>query len=229
MSDSKVATRLGELLAVRFPEQVAVCSADGNWYAGGCRVRGEHITSHEKSTQVFLVNPSIGRPNRSDWNQEPLRPAFCLSLVVPVASATHVNIISDSTLANSAFLYGIARKLWSMGMFLLWTGVQPGAKAADLSKAWTKAPKCSFGLTVWNCNDGDDIELTAVQQLMQNAKQKCIVHVCFINDAAFFPDHLPSRYPDIVQKAQLMARNCGAQVMNGESYYEKSKLKIQHI
>ena len=135
MSDSGVATRLAELLAERFPEQVAVCNAEGNWYAGGCRVRGEHISRHEKSTQVFLVNPGISRPNRSDWNQESLKPAFCLSLVVPPASTTHVNIISDSTLANSAFLYGIARKLWSMGMFLLWTGVQPGAKAADLSKA----------------------------------------------------------------------------------------------
>ena len=60
---------------------------------------------------------------------------------------------------------------------------------------------------------------------MQNAKQKCLVHVCFINDAAFFPDHLPGRYPDIVQKAQSMARNCGALVMDGVSYCGKIKRK----
>ena len=45
MSDSEVATRLAELLAQRFPEQVAVLSAEGNWYAGSCRVRGEHCKS----------------------------------------------------------------------------------------------------------------------------------------------------------------------------------------
>ena len=64
-----------------------------------------------------------------------------------------------------------------MDMFLLWTGVQDGATATDLSEAWTKAPRCSIGLTVWNCNDGVDIELASVQELVQNAKQKCLVHV----------------------------------------------------
>ena len=64
-----------------------------------------------------------------------------------------------------------------MDMFLLWTGVQDGATATDLSEAWTKAPKCSIGLTVWNCNDGVDIELAFVQELVQNAKQKCLMPV----------------------------------------------------
>ena len=59
MPDSAVATRLAELLAQRFSEQVAVLSAEGNWYAGNCRVRGEHVKSQEESRQVFKVNPGI--------------------------------------------------------------------------------------------------------------------------------------------------------------------------
>ena len=177
LSDSAVVTRLTELLAQRFPEQVAVLGAEGDWYAGGCRVRSENVKIQEGSRQIFLVNPGIGRPNISDWNQNHLKPVFCLQLSIPIAPPLHVNIISDSTLANSAFVYGIARKLWSMDMFLLWTGVRDGATATDLSEAWTKAPECSIGLTVWNCNDGVDIELAFVQELVQNAKQKCLMPV----------------------------------------------------
>ena len=100
-----------------------------------------------------------------------------------------------------------------MDMFLLWTGVQDGATATDLSEAWTKAPECSIGLTVWNCNDGVDLELAFVQELVQNAKQKCLMPVFFINDAAFFPDHLPDRYQHIVQKMQSLVTRRGGQVM----------------
>ena len=177
LSDSAVATRLTELLAQRFPEQVAVLSAEGNWYAGGCRVRSENVKMQEGSWQIFLVNPGIGRQNISDWNQNHLKPVFCLQLLVPIAPPLHVNIISDSTLANSAFVYGIARKLWSMDMFLLWTGVQDGATATDLNEAWSKAATCAIGLTVWNCHDSVDIELASVQELVRNAKQKSLVHV----------------------------------------------------
>ena len=138
-------TRLAELLALRRPEQVAVLGAEGNWYSSGYRVRGENVKIQERSRQVFLVTPGIGRQNRSDWNQTHLEPAFCLQLVVPATPPHHVNIISDSTLANSAFLYGIAQKLRSKGTFLLWSGVLPGE---CLQEAWEQ------GLIdcTWHCS-----------------------------------------------------------------------------
>ena len=59
---SNLETRLTELLAGSFPEQVAVLGQEDNWYTGGCRVRGEQINSHVGSRQLFLFN-SCNRPS----------------------------------------------------------------------------------------------------------------------------------------------------------------------
>ena len=139
-----------EVLAGSVPAQVAVLGQEGNWYAGGCRVRGEQVMSPVGSRQLFLFNPAIGCQNKSDWSESHLKPAFSLPLMIPVPSHVYVNIILDSTVANSAFVYGLAQKLWSKDMFLLWSGVQGGAKAEKLSEAWTKAPTCAIGLIAWN-------------------------------------------------------------------------------
>ena len=87
MPDSAVATRLAELLAQRFPEQVAVLSAEGNWYAGSCRVRGEHVKSQEESRKVFKVNPGIGS-RTTVTGTKPLEPSFLYTVGNSCGSAT---------------------------------------------------------------------------------------------------------------------------------------------
>ena len=115
--------------------------------------------------KAALSIQSCNRPSEHErLEAKPLESSFLLTIDDSVAPHIYVNIILDSTVANSAFLYGLAQKLWSKDMFLLWSGVQDGAKADELSEAWTKAPKCEIGLTVWNCNDGDDIGPATVQQ-----------------------------------------------------------------
>ena len=74
----------------------------------------------------------------------------------PAEVAKTLVIVSDSTLELPGVIYGLQRAaslIEPTPVGLLWIAVWPGAGAKELAKAWTKAPKCHYGLTVVNLND----------------------------------------------------------------------------
>ena len=72
------------------------------------------------------------------------------------ASSRTLVIVSDSTLQLPGVIYGLQREASLMEptpVRLLWIAMCPGGGAKDLANAWSKAPKCEYGLTVVNLND----------------------------------------------------------------------------
>jgi len=72
--------------------------------------------------------------------------------------------------------------------------VRPGAKAKDFSIMWGKAPKCDFGLTIYNGNDftsKDQVSENEIQAHLQSmvdaSSVKCGTPFFICNDPKFFP------------------------------------------
>ena len=225
LSDEDQVKGLTDILVDTFPEQVAVLASDGKWYSGGCRVRWQELKSMVDAQEIFLFNPTVDFGRKSDLSQKVLKPQFCMPLLRSVGSQTRVIVVSDSSLNHDAFVYGIARKLASMDMLLLWSVVQCSAKGEDLRVAWDKAPVCDIGLTIWNCNDGDGVDCSVVENVVVGSRVKCTVQsIFFVNHASFFPHHLPGKYPNIVERTQNLLRGHGVLVFDGFDYLGRQTL-----
>jgi len=136
-------------------------------------------------------------------------------------------IVSDSTLENPGVIYGLLREasfIEPTPVRLLWIAVCPGAGAAELARAWQKAPKCHYGLTVINHNDcvqGTLYDFTPqheahLQALIRLTHDHCTVRAdLFINHAKFYPTLDPA-YARLVPRYTRAARQAGATVHDGE-------------
>ena len=121
---------------------------------------------------------------------------------------------------------------------LLWIAVCPGAGAKELAKAWTKAPKCHYGLTVVNLNDcvkGTLYDFTEqndadLKDLVRLAANHCTVRSdLFINHADFYP-RLDPIYKRLVPLYTRAARDAGARVHDGVDALRSIKLRdIMHF
>ena len=116
---------------------------------------------------------------------------------------------------------------------LLWIAVCPGRGAKDLANAWSKGPKCDYGLTVVNLNDcikGRVYSFTeedrqSLNELVRKAESRCtICSDLFINHASFYP-RLPPDYSQLVPKYTQAAQDAGARVHDGKDKVGKIKLK----
>ena len=116
---------------------------------------------------------------------------------------------------------------------LLWVAVCPGGGAKDLATAWSKGPKCDYGLTVVNLNDcikGRVYSFTeedrqSLNELVRKAESRCtICSDLFINNASFYPK-LPPDYSQLVPKYTQAAQDAGAKVHDGKDKVGKIKLK----
>ena len=116
---------------------------------------------------------------------------------------------------------------------LLWVAVCPGGGAKDLATAWSKGPKCDYGLTVVNLNDcikGRVYSFTKedrqnLNDLVRKAQSRCTTRSdLLINHASFYPK-LPPDYTQLVPKYSLAAQEAGATVHDGKDKVRKIKLK----
>jgi hypothetical protein len=137
------------------PEQVA-CLVDGNWYAAGFRVRCISTGEEAATGRQLLFSPRVRKwTNESaDQGERCLSSLFRLPLL-PQSMLTMV-IMSDSSCNETGFRYGLTCVLRNAGIFVLWMVCKGGAKAKDLTIAWTKAPHADIGLTIYNLNDFAD-------------------------------------------------------------------------
>ena len=104
-----------------------------------------------------------------------------------------VIIVADSSLGHTAFRYGIQLVLRFAGFRLLWMCVRPGAKAKDFITMWEKAPRCDFGITIYNGNDfisKDQASESQIQEHLQSmvdaSSLKCGTPFFIRNDPKFF-------------------------------------------
>ena len=152
------------------------------------------------------------------------------------AAAKNLVIVSDSTLENPGVIYGLQRAaslITPTPVRLLWIAVCPGAGASKLAKAWTKAPKCHYGLTVVNLNDcvkGTLYDFTEqndadLKDLVRLAANHCTVRSdLFINHADFYP-RLDPIYKRLVPLYTRAARDAGAIVHEGVDALRSIKLR----
>ena len=158
---------------------------------------------------------------------------------LPSASAEAAKtlvIVSDSTLELPGVIYGLQRAaslIEPTPVRLLWIAVCPGAGANKLAKAWTKAPKCDYGLTVVNLNDcvkGTLYDFTEqneadLKDLVRLAAAHCTVRSdLFINHAEFYP-RLDPIYKVLVPLYTRAARDAGAIVHDGVDALRSIKLR----
>ena len=139
----------------------------------------------------------------------------------PAEAAKTLVIVSDSTLELPGVIYGLQRAaslIKPTPVRLLWIAVCPGAGAKELAKAWTKAPKCHYGLTVVNLNDcvkGTLYEFTDqneadLKDLVRLAADHCTVRSdLFINHAEFYPG-LDPIYRVLIPLYTRAAKEAGA-------------------
>ena len=109
----------------------------------------------------------------------------------------------------------------------------PGAGAKELANAWTKAPRCHYGLTVVNLNDcveGTRYDFTEqnkedLQELVREADKHCTVRSdLFINHADFYPQLHP-RYKVLVPSYTRAAQAANATVHDGFESLHAIKLR----
>ena len=102
-----------------------------------------------------------------------------------------------------------------------------------MATAWSKGPKCDYGLTVVNLNDcikGRVYSFTeedrqSLNELVRMAESRCTTRSdLFINDASFYPK-LPPDYSQLVPKYTEAAQDAGAAVHDGTDKERKIKLK----
>ena len=182
------------LLARSFPEHVAVFRG-GRWFAGGFRVRGQIEKVDKENGHVLLFDPHVEMHARGtiDQGQPSLKSTFCVPLRVTCSKEEEqkkeidVVIVSDSSLKEDAFIYGLACTLRKAGIRLLWIVTKGGAKAAELCEAWKHSPPCDIGLTIFNLNDvmtnGWVCEIAlrdSIQSLVSVSKEKCSVSPRFL-------------------------------------------------
>jgi hypothetical protein len=140
-------------------------------------------------------------------------------------------IISDSTIIETGFRYGLTTVLRHAGIVVLWMVCKGGATAKELTVAWTKAPHADIGLTIYNVNDvmvnwlwdaglEDDIK-----QMVKASEDKCSQQsLFFVNDARFYPGLKSNGYPEYVERVRTLLSNDGIMVFAGEKYVGKIEL-----
>lgn len=228
LPEAEQAIALANLLAEIFPETVAVFDAEmGRWYAGGHRVRGKELETIVGKTKVLFFNAKPEQwVKKQDHSMTCLKPLICLPIRVDwEVVSERVVVISDSTLQLPGVMYGLSCELRKFGVHLIWLVSKSGAGAEELRDAWRDAPRCHWGLTVMNMNDGmkhepwglSDEDLEHVKELGGVAASKCETrHEVFINDAGFYPDLRPSVYPELAQSGTEFLRTCGVRVHDGK-------------
>ena len=228
------------LLARSFPEHVAVFRG-GRWFAGGYRVRGQIEKVDKDNVHVLLFDPHVEMHARGtiDQGQPSLKSTCCVPLRVTCSKEEEqkkeidVVIVSDSSLKEDAFIYGLACTLRKASIRLLWIVTKGGAKAAELCEAWKHSPPCDIGLTIFNLNDVMtngwvcDVELRdSIQNLVSVSKEKCSASSSFfVNSASFYPGLRPDCYPSLVSEVQHLIRREGAEVSDGSKYVSRIKLR----
>jgi hypothetical protein len=222
---------LTELLSDAFPEQVAYLFGM-DWYAAGLRVRGQNLPKDCISERILLFCPREVKwvKQGSDHGQHHLKCLFCLAL--PARPMRSLVIIADSTCDEIGFRYGLTCVFRRAGIFVAWLVCHGGAKAKDLTKAWHKAPRADFGVTIYNCNDvmtnwlwdcdiADD-----VAELVLQARGQCNEKAFFyVNSAALYPGLRRDCYPDLVGQVTAVIRDAGVTVFDGAAFVGKIKLR----
>ena len=121
-----------------------------------------------------------------------LKPLFCTPVSGSV-SYEHAVVVSDSAMDLPGAMYGHACLLRAPKLNLLRLVSKPGAGAKELAAVWGKAPRCVFGLTVYNLNGAARVSLWVVTAdirrdinvLLQVAMQKCSEkHEGFVHQAS---------------------------------------------
>ena len=145
-----------------------------------------------------------------------------------------VVVVADSTLGHTAFRYGIQLVLQSAGFRLLWLCVRPGAKAKDFSIMWEKAPKCDFGITIYNGNDftskdqlSENVIQDHLQSMVDTSSAKCGTNFFICNDPTFFPrlDSSHSGFRGRMQKAiEFLEARTQRTVWQCSAYLGRGKL-----
>ena len=238
-------------LARACPAWVAHADEDGRpanserkWYAAATRVRGPAVQAinrdpdaHGNPSQVPRLQPRI-QPyaSKADAFMPSLSANICFPLPSMSAGAARtLVIVSDSTLQLPGVIYGLQREaslIEPTPVRLLWIAVCPGAGAKELANAWTKAPKCEYGLTVVNLNDCVKGTLYAfteedakdLKDLVRQAGDRCTMRSdLFINHAEFYP-RLPPAYALLVPQYQRAAEEAGARVHDGKDALRSIKL-----
>ena len=242
--------RLVAKLAIACPAWVAYADENAcgerKWFAAATRVRGQALEAMDdsfpsedgKALQVLLVQPRI-QPyvSKSDANMPHMTAKFWFPLPsVSTEAVKTLVVVSDSSLDNPGFIYGMQREaslIQSTSVRLLWIAMCPGAGAKELARAWTKAPRCHYGLTVVNLNDcveGTRYEFTDqnredLQELVREADKNCTVRSdLFINHADFFPQLHP-RYKVLVPVYTRAAQAVNATVHDGFESLHAIKLR----
>ena len=225
-------------------EDAHLASGERKWYAAATRVRGpavkainSHPSEHGNPSQVLLFHPRIQPfPNKSDAFMPNMTAKICFPLPSASNAAKTLVIVSDSTLELPGVIYGLQRAaslIEPTPVRLLWIAVCPGAGTQALAKAWTKAPKCHYGLTVVNLNDcvkGTLYEFTDqneadLKDLVRLAADHCTVRSdLFINHAEFYPSLDPA-YRVLVPLYTRAARDAGARVHDGVDALRSIKLR----
>ena len=103
-------------------------------------------------------------------------------------------------------------------------------RAQELGAVWDKAPRCAFGLTVYNLDDvtrvnpwvvTDDMRRD-ITRLVQVAREKCSArHEVFVHNAGFFPDLRPHVYPELVLAVSDWIRLHGCRVQDGIEFVDR--------
>jgi hypothetical protein len=222
---------LAELLSDAFPEQVAYLF-DAHWYAAGLRVRGQDLPKDSLAGRIFLFCPREVKwvKQGSDHGQHHLKFLFCLEL--PAKPMKSMVIIADSTCDEIGFRYGLTCVFRQAGIFVAWLVCHGGAKAKDLTTAWSKAPRADFGVTIYNCNDvmtnwlWDNAIADDVNELFLQAQNQCSGKTFFyVNSAELYPGLRRDCYPYLVGQVSDVIRNAGGTVFDGALFVGRIKLR----